>query len=54
MVDPNNETPALDDLYGDEADLAVGEYVASEADVHPEGIVAHPDDFEFPKVDKDE
>jgi hypothetical protein len=42
--------PALDDLEGDAADSLAGEEVESEADVHPDGIAAKPDDFEFPEV----
>lgn len=56
MTESNLEQPeeiqALDDLDGDEVDSLVGEEVESEADVHPEGIAASPDDFEFPEEDE--
>lgn len=45
-----SETKALDEFDGDQADLEVGEYVDSEADVHPDGIAAIPEDFDFPEV----
>lgn len=43
------EIPALDEFDGDEADRHVGEYVDSAANVHPDGIAAQPEDFEFPE-----
>lgn len=52
-VDKIEDVKALDEFDGEQADQEVGDFVDSEADVHPEGIAARLEDFKFPEVEDD-